>query len=213
MKKIILAAVFAFAVCFSADAQKTKDEKQKAFEEKYGTDKNKESKDFTTKKEYKEYKSDRKKLEKSESKLKEAEKNYQLTEDRIQNFAKVDPENFAKVDNLTYKSKSGKELALDVVVKEGLTGDFGRGFTSYLVRDATGRITGNVLNITIGYSASINSNVLAHEFGHAVTIASDPVGYKNALTSGHNCQDPSNRDSFISKTALDWQERYDRLKK
>jgi len=31
-------------------------------------------------------------------------------------------------------------------------------------------------------------------------------------TTTHNCQDPSNRNSFQSKTAMDWQESYDRLK-
>jgi hypothetical protein len=54
---------------------------------------------------------------------------------------------------------------------------------------------------------------MAHEFGHSHTIASDPVAYQNSLSSGHNCQDPTNRNTLISKTAVDWQERFDNLRK
>ncbi|WP_406845389.1 hypothetical protein [Flavobacterium soyae] len=31
-------------------------------------------------------------------------------------------------------------------------------------------------------------------------------------TNTHNCQDPTNRNTFQSKTAMDWQENYDRIK-
>ncbi len=131
----------------------------------------------------------------------------------IQNFANIDPENFAKVDNLTYKNKSGNEINVDVVVKGGITGEHMGGFTSLAVNSTTGNISGNSINITISANFGISSNVLAHEFGHSFTIASNPVGYKDAFSVGHNCQDPANRNSFISKTAVDWQERFDDLRK
>jgi len=55
------------------------------------------------------------------------------------------------------------------------------------------------------------SNVLAHEMGHAYNNAKNPVQAMQDTTT-NNCQDPANRNTFQAKTAVDWQEQYDRLK-
>ena len=49
--------------------------------------------------------------------------------------------------------------------------------------------------------------VLAHEMGHAYNNAQNPTqGIYDTTTI--NCQDPANRNTFQSKTAMDWQTHY-----
>lgn len=56
------------------------------------------------------------------------------------------------------------------------------------------------------------SDVLAHEFGHAIDIAKDPQKFylETKTNPEHNCQDPANRNHPQSKTAMDWQERFNK---
>lgn len=89
----------------------------------------------------------------------------------------------------------------------GDTKGFDKGNTSFAV-DTKGNIVDNVINTTIGKGLSVTADVLAHELGHGASIAADPVKYYEAIVPNHDCQDPANRNHYLSKTALDWQQQY-----
>lgn len=57
------------------------------------------------------------------------------------------------------------------------------------------------------------SKILHHEVGHLFGFASQPTNYVNACSTLHNCQDSANRNSLQSESTMDWQERYELLKK
>ncbi|MDH6254468.1 hypothetical protein M2347_004195 [Chryseobacterium sp. H1D6B] len=55
------------------------------------------------------------------------------------------------------------------------------------------------------------SGAFSHEMGHAYNIAMNPAQARSqgAGDSGTiNCQAPANRNTFQSKTAMDWQENF-----
>ena len=103
------------------------------------------------------------------------------------------------------------------MIKIGVANSHGGGKTEFLVDIASGNISSRVGRdktlITISQSSSIRSNTLAHEFGHNISLAADPIKYYKVAqgVDGHSCQDPANRHSYFSEKAMDWQERYDKL--
>jgi len=144
--------------------------------------------------------------------FKSAEKTFEHTEKSINTFKNVDPEGFKKADNLTYSDKEGNSHNLDIRVSTGDVADADKGNTTYNVNSGSGVIAGNALNTTIDGNVATNADVLAHEFGHGVAAAADPVGYASEVSSaptGYSCQDPVNRFNPISKSALDMQNQYD----
>jgi RHS repeat-associated protein len=188
------------------DAEKQKKQTQENFNKNYSST-SLSKKDFSTKVEWKSYKSARNDLNSKQKTFDKAEATFQHTQQSIDNFAAVDPENFAKADNLTYKNDAGVTQNVDVVVTSGDTKGFDKGVTSFAV-DTKGNIVDNVINTTIDKSLSIAADVLPHELGHGASVAADPVKYYEAIVPDHNCQDPANRNHYLSKNALDWQQQY-----
>ena len=197
------------------EALKNRDAKKARFDSKYsGQDMKR--KDFSSKKEFKAYKSAKEGLANSESNYKSAEAKFQKTQEAIDAFSSVDPEGFKQVDNLT-NAETGKSI--DVVLKYGNPSPkSGGGETTADINKYSGEINGNI-ETTVGYSARFNiGETVAHEFGHAVGIAADPIGTRQAFYSNRNnpnrsCQNPENRDSVMSKIAMDWQQRFNLLSK
>lgn len=187
---------------------------QKRMNDKYGGNTNLSKKDFATKEEYKEYKSDRN----SASNVSKALEKSIATETKIQtaidDFKNTDPTNFNLANNLTFTDGSGTVQNIDIKVSAGEASSFGgavtkTGFTTNA--DGTFKSIASI-NTTLDFGdIKPVSNVLAHEAGHAYNNAQNPSQAMQDTTT-HNCQDPSNRNSFQSKTAMDWQESYDRLK-
>jgi hypothetical protein len=169
-----------------------------AFNTKY--DGRKTQDDFKDKKEgWKQYQRNEKTLNNATKEYNEAVENYAAMQERIDNYAKVDPENFAKVDNLTYKDNSGEDHNLDVNVSFGKSG-FQGGLTTFGYVVETDRITDGVLNTQIDRYQTPTSDVLAHEFGHAFNDASDPLKVYNAmiaLPANYSCQDVNNRSKVF----------------
>lgn len=195
------------------EAHKKLADTKKDFDSKFAS-KDMKQDDFKTKDGYKSYKEARSDLNKAERQFNRAERNFEHTQAAIDNFKAVDPENFAKVNSLTYTNSSGDAKNVDVVVNTNDASDYGGGKTGVVNVDASGNIAGNKIYTTIGYSVSATSNVLAHEFGHGYALAANPISYFSAMRSSpdFNCQDPSSRGSLLSTTAIEWQERYDRLR-
>jgi RHS repeat-associated protein len=190
------------------EAKKNQETAQANFDSKSsGYDKKTASKD--EKRAYNDAKSD---LNKANKAFDRADSKYQHTQNSIDNFKTVDPTNFAIADNLTYKNNAGETKNLDIVVTTASASDFGGGVTKSTINSITGNIDGNKTETTIGGSVSITSNVLAHEFGHSASIATNPLGYQTDVANSpdHNCQDSANRNGTISKNAVDWQEQYDK---
>ncbi|OYQ49257.1 hypothetical protein CHU92_00410 [Flavobacterium cyanobacteriorum] len=187
---------------------------QKRMNDKYGGKTNLTKKDFATKEEYKEYKSDRN----SASSVSKALEKSIATEAKIQtaidDFKSTDPTNFNLANNLTFVDGSGTVQNIDIKVNAGEASSFGGAVTKTgFTANADGTFKSIAfINTTLDFGdIKPVSNVLAHEMGHAYNNAKNPSQAMQDTTT-HNCQDPSNRNSFQSKTAMDWQESYDRLK-
>ena len=151
-------------------------------------------------------------LRKAVNSLKSAEKAFDHTQASIDKFKKVDPAGFNKANNLTYNDKNGHTHNLDISVSSGTVTDADKGQTTYGVNTGSGLITNNVLQTTIDMNVATDADVLAHELGHGVGIALDPVGYVRAFQSAapdYDCQAPANSDNPLSKSALDMQHQYD----
>jgi hypothetical protein len=142
-----------------------------------------------------------------------ADKAYQHTQQSIDNFKEIDPLGFATLDNLTYKNVAGKERKIDVVVNTGDTGGNGPGATGVKSVDSQGNIDGPI-RTTLEATSSITSNVLAHEFGHGMGIAADPINYFNQMKSnpGFNCRDTGSIDTTLGRPAMQMEKRYDYYK-
>ena len=139
---------------------------------------------------------------------------YDHTAAAIQNYKLIDPVNFAKADNLAYTDKNGNSNKLDIYVSSGhVSGNNDKGETSFgLVSRQSGVISGNMIQTTIDMNISPASDVLAHELGHGVSIANDPVGYAIARSNAskdYNCQDAANANNPLSIDALRMQHQYD----
>ncbi|RYE56548.1 MAG: hypothetical protein EOP48_07760 [Sphingobacteriales bacterium] len=105
---------------------------------------------------------------------------------------------------------------VDIIVGTGNANVYGGAKTSADISAHTGDILGAGILTILDPSTDVASHTLAHEFGHGVAIASDPIEYLEAAklegTSKHNCQAAENRFHILSRVALDWQDRYDTLK-
>lgn len=177
-------------------------------------------KDFSSRREFKEYKSAKEGLAKAESKYQSAESSFQTTQASIDAFKSVDPEGFEKVDNLV-NDYTGSEI--DVIVKSGyVPSNMGGAMTdakpplSYGNQELRG--DGNIHITFDGTSRFSKGATMAHEFGHAVGIARNPYNSFSSLftakfSGNANCQDPANRHDTFAETAMDWQERYIELEK
>lgn len=190
------------------EAKKTQEAAQANFDSKSSNY----DKKIASKEERRAYNDAKSDLSRANREYDRANSRYEHTQKSIDNFKAVDPTNFAIADNLTYTNKAGETKNLDIVVTTANASDFGGGKTAMAKPDANGNIFRNKIYTTIGQGVGIISNVLAHEFGHGVSIAADPLGYYNQMLSSpdQNCQDPSNRSTTLSKNAVDWQESYDR---
>jgi hypothetical protein len=180
------------------------------FNEQYNGDKNKKKDDFCNKDEYKTYKKDLKELKAADKDFTTAYSNYQHTQQSIDNFASIDPENFAIVDNLTYTNKAGEAQNLDVVVStDNYANQYGGGAT-VSTTTSDGNIIDNKIYTFISPSVDVRSDVLAHEFGHGVAIANDPLVYREAYIANpqNNCKDPIKRNAILSGLAVEWERRY-----
>jgi RHS repeat-associated protein len=197
------------------NAQERSNTADKNFKDKGYKDENLKKGDFASKKDFKEYKQARNEVQSARSELKSATKAFENTQASIDNFKAVDPEGFAKANTLTYTDAKGNTQNLDVEVSSGSVTDVDKGRTEFSFNKADGTIGGNVLRTTIDINVSTTSNVLAHELGHGVGIASNPAAYNAAFQAlsdpaGYNCQDPTNRYNIISVGALNMQYEYDK---
>ena len=178
---------------------------------KYGGNTNLTKKDFASKDEYKAYKTSVNNYNNTSKALSESIKAEANVQAAIDDFASVSPEDFLKADNLTFVDGSGKEQNIDIVVKSGEASSFGGAVTKTgFTKNADGTFKSIAsINTTLDFGdVKPNSHVLAHEMGHAYNNAKNPTMAMHDTTT-HNCQDPANRNTFQSKTAVDWQERYD----
>jgi len=124
------------------------------------------------------------------------------------------PEQFAILDNLQYTDARGNVRTLDVSVRRGdLPRNVENGMTTYTVNEVTGIIRSGTTDNTI-HTVTVTLNrgyfpntTLPHEGGHAVTIAEDPIRYRDwhRASPNHNCQDPRNANHPMSIRALEWQ--------
>jgi RHS repeat-associated protein len=98
------------------------------------------------------------------------------TQATIDDYKTVDPVGFARANSLTYKDKSGTSHPLNILVSSGdVTDNYDKATTSFGINYLSGEITGNVINTTIDMNVSPGSDVFAHELGHSIGIANDPV--------------------------------------
>ena len=196
-----------------------RDAKKAEFNSKYSSSDMK-RKDFSSKKEFKTYKSAKEGLANAESSYKSAENKFQTTQASIDAFKSVDPEGFAQVDNLT-NSRTGTNI--DVIVKNdpNLNPVYGGASTAPLgPTKKTGELggDGNIYVTFSGKSRFSAGETIAHEFGHAVGIAAEPINtftsYNARLNAARmfgtpvSCQDPANRHETYAERAMDWQERF-----
>jgi RHS repeat-associated protein len=208
-------------------AQQDRDNKKAQMNDKYG-DKSSRS-DFGSGKEYRAFKKDNNELKGLESNYKSAESNFKKTQSSIDEFKSVDPQGFQQVDNL----KNGITGAnIDVVVKFGSVDKNSGGAETapQSFNDKTGDLGGDGnIHVTFDGTSKFGSGVtIAHEFGHAVGIASNPIEFYSSYFAKQNaaymfrqyiesdflsCQNPSNRNETYVKTAMDWQERFILLQK
>ena len=188
------------------EAKKNQETAQANFDSKSsGYDKKTASKD--EKRAYKDAKSD---LKQANREFKRADEKYQHTQNSIENFATVDPEGFAKIDNL----KNGKTGAnIDVIVTTSDSSINNGGKTDIIPPNANNDIEGGAISLHIDSSISVSADVLAHEFGHAEAYANDPASYyKSAVDAAqitnYDCQDSSNYSNPVTINAHTWQTNY-----
>lgn len=194
--------------------QNVKNSYQEKINDKYDGNLNLSRKDFNTKDEFKEYKADRNRFNEISNALDKSITIVEKIQTAINDFKETDPINFDKVNNLTFEDGNGDVHNIDVIVNAGKASEFGGAVTrAGFTKNADGSYKSIVsINTTMDFNiVTPKSNVLPHEMGHAFNIAKNPS--QSMLDKRTiNCQDPSNRNSFQSKTAIDWQMRYDNLK-
>jgi Mlc titration factor MtfA (ptsG expression regulator) len=168
-------------------------------------------KDFDSKAEYKEYKENIRNAEKTADNLASSIKTEANIQTAIDDFKATDPTNFNLANNLTFKDSSGATQNLDITIQGGRASEFGGAVTRVSFEPNADKSYKSIFSIdTILDFRTVKpiSNVLAHEMAHAYDNAQNPVqGMQDTTTI--NCQDSANRNSFQSKTAVDWQEHYD----
>jgi hypothetical protein len=166
-------------------------------------------KDFSNRKEWREYKKDRNNEKKSARELAKSLIAELKVQRAIDNMKNIDPDKFNLVNNLNFIDSKGATKSIDINVYSGNARNEGGGKTavSFGTRDKKFETINRII-VTLDFIViKPESQVLAHEFGHAYNAAKNP---ERAMQKEpiHNCQDPANRDSFQSKTAMDWQDSY-----
>ncbi len=194
--------------------QALKDGNQQRMNEKHNGNMNMSKTDFASKEEYNEYKANREAFKDASKALDKSIATEAKIQASIDDFKVTDPTNFNLANNLTFKDSNGNVQNIDITIKAGNAYEYGGAVTKTgFVHNADGTYNsiGNIIT-TMDYSVvKPISNVLAHEMGHAYNNAQNPVKAMQDTTT-HNCQDPANRNTFQSKTAMDWQQSYDKLK-
>lgn len=188
---------------------------QNRIKEKYNGNTKMTKNDFESKDEYKEYKDNIKNAENAADDLAESIKTEANIKAAIDDFKATDPTNFNLANNLTYKDSDGVTKNLDVTIVSGNASEYGGAVTRVSFNPNVDKSYNSIrsINTTLDFRVVRPiSNVLAHEMGHAYNNAKNPAkGMKDTTTM--NCQDSENRNTFQSKTAMDWQESYDTKKK
>lgn len=182
------------------------------FESKYENSSGKKE-DFASKQEWKQYKRDKRATKRAINNFQALDKTYKHTQESIDNYKATDPEGFKQADNLTVKNLAGKEREVNIYVSTGPAMDHGGAVTKFQVGQ-NGGLSADDIRTTIDPSISVTADVLAHEFGHAVAIARNPILYNHYVNlivgdnKLYNCQDAANRINSVSKTAMDFQMNY-----
>ncbi|MDR6489844.1 RHS repeat-associated protein [Chryseobacterium vietnamense] len=184
----------------------------------YKGNRNLTKKDFDSKKDYNKYETIVKGLNEAQGNLDKSialEKGIQSV---IDNFKGVDPDNFNLANNLQYKDANGVTHDIDVVVKSGEASSYGGAFTATAFT-STKDTNGNSqyfgihsITTTLDFKkVTPFSGAFAHEMGHAYNTAMNPAQARSQGVGDSgtiNCQAPANRNTFQSKTAMDWQENF-----
>lgn len=184
----------------------------------YGGNKSLTKKDFDSKSDYNKYENIVKGLNEAQENLDKSVAVEKGIQSIIDNFKSVDPDKFNLANNLQYKDANGNSHDIDIVVKSGQASSYGGAFTATAFT-STQDTNGNpqyfgIHSITTTLDLkriSPLSGAFAHEMGHAYNTTMNPAQARaqGAGDSGTiNCQDPRNRNTFQSKTAMDWQENF-----
>ncbi len=168
---------------------------------------------------WKTYKTRRSNLKKARKNLKKSIKKEAKIDKAINDFKNTDPLGFFVADNLTYVDSKGNTQDLHVTIYSEASSVVGNiplsndgGAITELSQNADTGIF--EVQTTINFNnIKLPSNKLAHELGHAFTYSKDPVKASLLIDETHDCQLRKNRNSYQSKDAIDWQERYDRNRK
>ncbi|MPT36865.1 MAG: RHS repeat-associated core domain-containing protein [Flavobacterium sp.] len=192
------------------EALKTKNEAKSDFDSKYSSE-NMSKKDFDSKEKWNDYKESKKILNDANKNYEKAQADFDKVQSIIDNFSNIDPDNFNRIDNLTYKNNQNEEQNIDVIVSVKNSYEYGGAKNEFSYNPIDGNIRSNKVWVRIDGSMSNNGYAVPHEFGHIVGMAESPAAYYNATRVTHDCQDPKNRNSIQSKSAMDWQERYIKL--
>ncbi|WP_317197637.1 RHS repeat-associated core domain-containing protein [Chryseobacterium tagetis] len=183
---------------------------------RYKGDKNLTKKDFDSKKDYNTYQTIVKSLNDAQENLNKSIAVEKGIQSIIDNFKGMDPDNFNLANNLQYKDADGGTHDIDVVVNSGVATSYGGAFTATSFT-STKDTNGNSqyfgihsITTTIDLKKiSPFSGAFAHEMGHAYNTAMNPAQARSQGTGDSGtCQDPRNRNTFQSKTAMDWQENF-----
>ena len=182
----------------------------------YGGNLNMTKKDFESKNDFKDYETRISSLKETKGLLDKSIQLENKIQEHIDAFKIVDPENFDLANNLKFKDASGQSYDIDVKVVSGSARELGGASTSAaFYASPSGQDTYHSLasiTTTLDFNKIKNpwSGAFAHEMGHAYNTAQFPAQTRG-IRQTVDCQDPINRNSFQSKTALDWQQRFNTI--
>ncbi|MCL9768856.1 RHS repeat-associated core domain-containing protein [Flavobacterium sp. HXWNR69] len=184
---------------------------EEAFNSSY-SNRNLKEEDFgSNKKDWKEYKESRDNLEKLEDIFKTEDKKYQAVEAHINNFMNIDPWGYIEAELLNYTDGNGVKNEIKIIIYSGrVDNGVEKAQNKFFFKD--GMLINNIVKITIEPYVR-PSDVLSHEIGHIFGLALFKQKYVDACKVLHDCQEPVNRNHTQSKSAMDWQEAYNNLKK
>ncbi len=179
--------------------------RQISMKSKYGDDfKNKNRENFSSKQAYKGYRDELKQYKNLEKKFKITEENYNKINEYMENYKRIDPDAFSQANVLTYTIE-GEEFNYDIYLMiDPLLYETGGAMSKICQNDKTGVYYGVIY---LSPTFSVYDNRLAHEFGHNVQFASNPVYWTNHIDSNLNCQKNPNHPQ--AKAAMEWQKRWD----
>lgn len=165
---------------------------------------------LSNKKNKKEQKDIKNKLKKLEKQLKQAEH----TQDAINDFREIDPETYEKMNNITYKDLNGNVHGLNIIVSTIFDNPH-RGHTDFSrFNEKYGIMPNDKINVTLDFKSPIELGVLPHEMGHIFSFTKSPSEYFRLLIKYpyNDCRDGVNRNVQISKDALDFENKYLKLR-